>query len=92
MTGTHAVQTCRWGSPTLLLPWPFWYNASQHEWSCTRGATASVLVDPSVCRTCPYWAPQERQRAETRAPGAGRCRYERALVRRNDADERIPIL
>ena len=65
----HSVHTCRWGSPTLFLQWPLWYEASQHEWSCIRGQAARVLVDPAICRTCPYWSPAEHQLAP-RASGA----------------------
>jgi hypothetical protein len=61
MTAPHSVQTCRWGTPTLFLGWPLWYDASQHEWSCTRGAGPTVLVDPAICRTCPHWCPVERE-------------------------------
>jgi hypothetical protein len=25
------------GNATLFLPWPLWYDASEHEWNCTRG-------------------------------------------------------
>lgn len=91
MAITRSVQTCRWGTPTLFLQWPLWYEASQHEWSCTRGA-ARVLADPAICGTCPYWvhadchvkpAPPER--------AADHCRYRGALVRRDDGEEAIPV-
>jgi hypothetical protein len=91
MAAPHSVRTCRWGTPTLFLPWPLWYDASQHEWSCTRGASANVLVDPATCRACPYWSPAERPvepAPRVRAPGE--CRYRRALVRRGEADEGAP--
>jgi hypothetical protein len=91
MTAPHSVQTCRWGTPTLFLAWPLWYDASQHEWSCTRGASPNVLVDPAICRTCPYWSPAQRL-VESVPPVPVRdvCRYRRALVRRGEADEGAP--
>lgn len=63
MVTRRSVQTCHWGTPTLFLPWPLWYDASQHEWSCLRGGRPRVLRDPSVCRTCAYWAAAERPAA-----------------------------
>lgn len=57
---TPSVRTCRWGTPTLFLPWPIWCDASQHEWSCTRGATPLTLADPGVCRACQPWQPADR--------------------------------
>jgi len=91
MAVTHSIQTCRWGTPTLFLQWPLWYEASQHEWSCTRGTTPSVLADPAICRTCPYWAQAGRQVVLAPAVRAhDQCRYQRALVRRSDADEGVP--
>ena len=78
----------RWGTPTLFLQWPLWYDASQHEWSCTRGATATLLVDPEICRTCPYWSAAERHvRPTPPAHGLDACLHRRALVRRPDSSE-----
>ena len=57
MTVIQSVQGCRWGSPTLFVHWPLWYEASQHEWSCKVTGSPTVLADPTVCRTCPYWSP-----------------------------------
>jgi hypothetical protein len=89
MAALSSVQTCRWGIPTIFLGWPLWYDASEHAWSCTRGAGPTVLVDPAICRTCPYWRPVERQaepaphvHAHDEGP------YQRALVRRGEPDER----
>ena len=89
MGGVRVVQTCRWATPTLFLQWPLWYEASHHEWSCTRGAIPNVLPDPAICRTCPYWMPIERHVADTPQRHSG-CRYQRALVLRRDPDEAIP--
>jgi hypothetical protein len=62
MTDTHSVQTCRWATPTLFLPWPLWFAASQHEWSCQRGIGVSVLPDPAICRTCSCWSRAQPER------------------------------
>jgi hypothetical protein len=85
MSAMHAVQTCRWGAPTLSLMWPLWYDASQHEWSCTRLGAPRVLVDPAECRQCPGWAAVDRRpEARIRSSSQG-CDYRRALVM-NDAE------
>lgn len=81
----RAVETCRWGTPTLFLPWPLWCEASQHEWSCTRGVVPTILADPAICRTCPYWLPAERQVSHPPQRRSG-CRHQHALVLR-DPDE-----
>ena len=54
---THSVQTCRWGTPTLSLEWPWWYDASENEWTCTRDGRMKILTDDTLCLTCPHWAP-----------------------------------
>jgi hypothetical protein len=79
MAAFHSVQTCRWGTPTLFLPWPLWYDASQHEWSCTRGASATILVDPAIRRMCPSWSPAEAlAESAPRVHAPDECRYRRA--------------
>ena len=57
MTASHSVQTCRWGTPTLFASWPYWFDASRYEWSCTRGAEPLVLEDTGICARCRDWAP-----------------------------------
>ncbi len=59
MAQTHSVPTCQWGQPTLELPRPYWFQAADHAWSCTRQALPRVLPDPDICRTCEAWAPAE---------------------------------
>jgi hypothetical protein len=56
----QAVHTCRWATPTLFLPWPLWFDASNNEWSCTRGDTARGLHDPSNCAVCKGWTAASR--------------------------------
>lgn len=79
MAITRAVQTCRWGTPTLMLAHPYWLEASQHEWSCVRGVTPCILTDPAVCRTCPFWSASDRVAAPA-AAGRDGCHYGHALV------------
>jgi hypothetical protein len=66
MPTNKSVQTCLWSTPTLFLPWPHWFLASQHEWSCVRKTPVTVLSDPSICRGCACWmaalAPPARAR------------------------------
>lgn len=56
MGEAHSIQTCRWGTPTLFLPWPFWCEASDDLWSCTRGWYPRGLPDPGACAACQNWA------------------------------------
>lgn len=87
MTESHAVHNCRWGVPTLQLPWPFWYAAARDAWTCTRNGVARILHDPDVCRACRRWTPcDQRATAEPR----GTCEFHHALVLRPDADVDIP--
>lgn len=51
-----------------MVAGPFWYDAAQHEWSCTGGLTPRVLTDPAICRTSVLGV---RRRLE-RDPGATR--------------------
>lgn len=60
MTEAHSIQTCRWGSPTLFLPWPYWCDASDDIWSCTRGARPRGVPDPRHCASCANWTPAQR--------------------------------
>jgi hypothetical protein len=87
MAITRLVSTCRWGTPTLFLEWPLWYDASQHEWSCTRGTPPRVLTDPAFCRSCASWAPVEALAAQDPVRAQAPCHYQRALVRRADTGE-----
>jgi len=56
MAEAQSIQTCKWGTPTLFLPWPFWVIASDQEWSCTRGVEPRGIDEPRLCATCRYWA------------------------------------
>ena len=56
----QAVHTCRWARPTLFLPWPLWFDASNNEWSCLRGETPRGIPDASACTVCKGWTPATR--------------------------------
>jgi hypothetical protein len=58
MDPTHLPRTCKWSSPTLLLPFPLWLEAWTHDWSCARDGTFRPLPHPDCCRTCPRWESQ----------------------------------
>jgi len=49
------VTTCRWGTPTLFLPAPFWFAAEDCPWACTRGPIPRILETTDPCRTCSQW-------------------------------------
>jgi hypothetical protein len=68
MITSRSVQTCHWSTPTLFLPWPHWYLASQHEWCCVRTIGITVLPDPSICGQCSCWMPPEPPTATLVAP------------------------
>jgi hypothetical protein len=36
-----------------------WYDASAHEWSCTRGGKPRGLMDPASCTSCRHWTAAE---------------------------------
>jgi hypothetical protein len=57
MTRVQSVQTCRWATPTLFLPWPLWFDAAHYEWSCTRGLRPRGIAQPAACARCEGWTP-----------------------------------
>lgn len=63
MTRVQSAQTCRWGIPTMFLQWPYWYEASDKQWSCTRGAEPRRLADARTCETCGAWVVAPRTAA-----------------------------
>jgi hypothetical protein len=68
MTGEHSVQTCRWAQATILLPRPYWFDASRNAWSCLIDGAPEMLVDPLLCRTCERWTPADHQDARPPVP------------------------
>lgn len=56
MAEAQSVQTCKWGTPTLFLPWPYWCAASEDLWSCVRGRAPRGVTDPRVCAVCRHWS------------------------------------
>jgi hypothetical protein len=61
----HA-STCRWATPTLFLPAPYWWDAEVRPWACIRGDTPRVLDTTEVCAECPHWEPRARGRPTAR--------------------------
>ena len=59
MREPHSAHDCRWAQPTLQLPWPFWYAASDDAWTCACNGVPRILHDSSVCEGCPRWQPRE---------------------------------
>jgi hypothetical protein len=55
----RSASNCRWATPTLFLPAPFWFDAEACPWSCLRDAAPRVLGTTDPCATCPRWEPQE---------------------------------
>lgn len=60
----QSVQTCKWSIPTLFLPWPLWYDASEADWSCTRTQIPRGLPDPACCSSCARWAARGLDQAD----------------------------
>jgi hypothetical protein len=78
MASRRAVQTCRWGTPTLFLPWPSWYDAADYHWSCVRHHAIHVIAEPAMCEMCPHWTPgssaatvDRKRRLAPRRPASG---------------------
>lgn len=55
MSTTLGAASCRWATPTLFLPAPFWFDAERCPWTCMRDATLRVLSTTDPCATCPRW-------------------------------------
>ena len=54
----RTASNCRWATPTLFLPAPFWFDAEACPWSCLRDADPRVLATTDPCATCPRWEPR----------------------------------
>jgi hypothetical protein len=66
METKHCAATCRWATPTLFLPPPFWFEAEDSPWACVRGGTPRILTTTDRCAHCPHW----EARAQTAVPTA----------------------
>ena len=53
-----SASSCRWATPTLFLPAPFWFDAEMCPWTCVRDPAPRVLSSTNPCATCPRWEPQ----------------------------------
>ena len=60
----RTASTCRWATPTLFLPAPFWFDAEACPWSCVRDAAPRVLSTTDPCAACPRWEPRETAPAQ----------------------------
>ena len=60
----HSAHTCHWSVPTLLMPRPFWLQASDSPWCCWNRHGIVVLSSTEGCGRCPMW--------EARREGDGR--------------------
>lgn len=87
MTDSHSVHDCRWGVPTIQLPWPFWYAAADDAWTCTCNGVPRILHDPDVCHACRRWTSRA---GGTDAKPEGTCEFHHALVFRSGDDIEIP--
>ena len=72
MSEQQSVHNCRFGLPTMLLPWPFWYAAADDEWTCACNGVPRILHDASVCAMCRRWQPFEGEAAVAVSPPADR--------------------
>jgi hypothetical protein len=75
----RSAGTCRWGTPTLFLSAPFWFEAERCPWSCRRDPVPRALNATDGCATCLFWQPRDgvlpaaslhRERAGTVREGA----------------------
>ena len=53
----HNLVTCRWLTPTRLMPHVFWLEADAKPWSCLRDGCPRPLTMPEIreCGNCPRW-------------------------------------
>ena len=75
------VSNCRWATPTLFLPTPFWFDAEECPWSCLADAAPRVLTATDGCARCARWEAQDvapAMRGERMTAGADE--QERLLV------------
>ena len=47
MDDKHSAANCRWAKPTLFLPPPFWLEAWNCPWTCTRDEISNCSRRPS---------------------------------------------
>ena len=49
------ANSCRWATPTMFLQWPYWLDAQDWPWSCTREGRLRLLSSSEPCGDCPNW-------------------------------------
>lgn len=49
---------CRWASPTMMLPAPFWFEADDYAWACLQQGRWRLLETTEACLTCVQWEPR----------------------------------
>lgn len=54
----RSASTCRWATPTLFLPAPFWFEAEDSPWTCLRDPAPRPLNTTDPCAICLRWEPQ----------------------------------
>lgn len=62
------ASTCRFATPTLFLPAPYWLDAEAAPWTCIRGAVPHLLLTTDPCESCPHWEPAGRAAEDPDAP------------------------
>lgn len=50
--------SCRWATPTLFLPAPYWFSADGCPWTCLKEEPPRVLTSTEECHECPHWEPR----------------------------------
>lgn len=57
MDEKRGAANCRWATPTVFLPAPWWFEAETSPWACVRDTTPRVLETTEACATCSRWEP-----------------------------------
>jgi len=49
--------TCKWLTPTRLMPYPYGFSDEAKPWSCIRDGCPRPLTSDELrdCATCPRW-------------------------------------
>jgi Mrp family chromosome partitioning ATPase len=64
----------------MSLPAPFWWDAQNCPWACTRGAAPRLLETTDECTTCAAWELRVGERSEV-AGAAGETEHARLRER-----------
>ena len=77
MDDKHSAANCRWAKPTLFLPLPFWLEAWDYPWTCTRDEIPRFRDDRAVCRLPALGTAPGRSAAAIFHPCSWRRRHDR---------------